>query len=93
MDGLVTLDRWILAAKTAPKHGCASARTNYPISIPTTFPGSSASGLPYRASWYAEILALWILAEIDLNRADLYRHTFIELGWSFEQKIPLPDFT
>jgi hypothetical protein len=25
MDGFVTLYRWILAAKTAPKHGRASA--------------------------------------------------------------------
>ena len=27
-----------------------------------------------------------ILAEIDLNRADLYRNTFSELVWSFGQK-------
>jgi hypothetical protein len=42
--------------------------------------------LPNRASRNAEILALRILAEIDLNRADLYRDTFIELAWSFEHK-------
>jgi hypothetical protein len=33
-------------------------------------------------------LALRILAEIDLNRPDLYRDTFIELVWSFEQRNP-----
>jgi len=53
---------------------------------PTMFSGSSAPGLSCRARGYAEILALRILAEIDLNRADLYRHTFIKLVWSFEQK-------
>jgi hypothetical protein len=31
---------------------------------------------------------LRILAKIDLNRADLHRHTFIELVWSFEQRNP-----
>jgi hypothetical protein len=31
---------------------------------------------------------MWILAEVDLNRADLYRDTFIKLVWSFEQKNP-----
>jgi hypothetical protein len=34
------------------------------------------------------ILALRILAEIDLNRADLYRDTFIELVWCFGQRNP-----
>jgi hypothetical protein len=29
-----------------------------------------------------------ILAEVDLNRADLCRGTFIKLAWSFEQKNP-----
>ena len=53
-------------------------------STPTTFRCSSASGLSNRASRDAEILALRILAEIDLNRADLHRSTFIELVWSFE---------
>jgi hypothetical protein len=33
-------------------------------------------------------MALWILAEINLNRTDFYRDTFIELIWSFEQKNP-----
>jgi len=58
------------------------------LSIPTTFRCSSASGLSYRASRNAEILALRILAEIDLNRADLLRDTFIEPVWSFEQRNP-----
>jgi hypothetical protein len=60
---------------------------------PTPFRCSSASGLSGRASRNAEILALRILAEIDLNPAHLYRDTFIKLVWSFAQKIPLPDST
>jgi hypothetical protein len=96
MDGFVTLYRWILAAKMAPKHGRAPAGTNYVIRIPTSFRCSSTSGLSCSASRNTEILALRILAEIDLNRADLHRDTFIELVWSFEQKNPptrffLPD--
>lgn len=95
MDGFVAFDRWILAAKTAPKHGRASARTNYGITISPGFRCPWASGLSHRASRNAEILTLRILTEIDLNRADLYRYTFIELAWSFEQRNPpirfLPD--
>jgi hypothetical protein len=83
MDGFVAFDRWILAAKTAPKHGRASARTNYGISVPTGFRCPSASGLSYRASRNTKILTLRIFAEINLNRADLYRDTFMELAWSF----------
>ena len=88
MDGFVALYRWILAAKTAPKHGCASAWTNYAISIPTTFRYSLPSGLPLCACGNTEILALWILTEVNLNRGDFHRDTFIELVWSFEQKNP-----
>jgi hypothetical protein len=29
-----------------------------------------------------------ILTEVDLNGADFYRDTFIELAWSFEQRNP-----
>jgi hypothetical protein len=32
----------------------------------------------------SEILALWIIAKIDLNCADRYRNTFAELLWFFE---------
>ena len=67
------------------------ASPNYAISIPATFRCSSAFGLSHRDSWNAEILALRILAEIDLNRAYLHRDTFIELVWSFGKEIPLPD--
>jgi len=88
MDGFVTLYRWILTTKTAPKHRRASAWTNHGISIPPTFCCSSASGLCHRASRNTKILALRILTEIDLNPANLYRNTFIELTWSFEQRNP-----
>lgn len=94
MDGFVAFYRWILAAKTAPKHGRTSAWTHYAISIPTTFHCSSASGLSFCARRNTEILALWILTEVDLNRTDFHRDTFIELIWSFEQKkIPLQGST
>ena len=33
-------------------------------------------------------MALWILAEIDLNRAGRYRNTFTELLWSFGHRNP-----
>ena len=55
---------------------------------PTTFRCPSASGLSLCARRNTEILALRILAEIDLNLADLHRNTFIELVWSFEQRNP-----
>jgi hypothetical protein len=47
---------------------------------------SLPSGLSLCARRNTEILALWILTEVDLNRTDFYRDTFIELGWFFEQK-------
>mgnify|MGYP007042412967 CR=1 FL=1 len=43
-------------------------------------------GLSLCARRNTEILALWILTEVDLNRADFSRDTFIELVWSFEQR-------
>jgi hypothetical protein len=38
------------------------------------------------ARWNAEILALWVFAEVDLNRANFHRDTLIELTGPFDQK-------
>jgi hypothetical protein len=59
-----------------------------PLGIAATVLCSFASGLFLCTCRDPEILALWILAEVALNRADFYRNTFIELVWSFEQRNP-----
>lgn len=69
-----------------------SAWTNYAISIPVTFLCSLPSGLSLRARRNTKIPALWILTEVNLNRADFHRHTFIKLVWSFEQRNSLTRF-
>ena len=86
MNGFVAFYRWILATKTAPKHGRAPARTNYAIGIPAALRCALTSGLSFCACRNTKIMALWILAEINLSRADFYRDTIIELIWSSEQK-------
>lgn len=79
MNGFVTLYCWILAAKTAVKHRGATARAGYAIRISTTSRCSLASGLLFRARWHAEILAMRVLTEVDLDLADFNRNAFIEL--------------
>jgi hypothetical protein len=86
MDGFVTLYRWILAAKTAPKHGRASSWTNYAISIPTTFRCSSASGLSYRACGFLQKLTWIVPTSIGTRSSNWFGPLSIEIPYQI-----LPD--